>query len=100
MVVDHLPPEVSLYVGDLPDHPGTSPILFEPMDSGLDFDYGGPGAGTDDVDFSDDDGNTWDYVPSAGSDGVDPAVDAIRFQPSGTMAPGAQVGVGFRGRVQ
>jgi uncharacterized repeat protein (TIGR01451 family) len=38
-----------------------------------------------DVQYSNDNGSTWTYTPSAGGDGSDPAVTNIRFQPSGSM---------------
>jgi hypothetical protein len=39
----------------------------------------------DDVDFSQDNGGNWDYVPVAGTDGSDPLVTDIRISPQGTL---------------
>ena len=43
------------------------------------------GSLTDDIDFSNDGGVTWTYVPTVGADGSDAAVNAIRLRPKGTM---------------
>jgi hypothetical protein len=43
----------------------------------------------DDVDFSNDGGSTWTYVPAPNALGVDPAVTHIRIRPKGTMAAGS-----------
>jgi hypothetical protein len=39
----------------------------------------------DDVDFSQDNGANWDYIPAAGTDGSDPLVTDIRISPQGTL---------------
>jgi hypothetical protein len=40
---------------------------------------------TDDLDFSNDGGVTWTYVPTADAQGCDVAVTDIRMRPKGTM---------------
>ena len=46
---------------------------------------------TDDLDFSNDGGATWTYVPAADAQGCDVAVTDIRMRPKGTM-PGQSDG--------
>ena len=55
--------------------------------SGVTFGYSGPSSTTDQVDFSSDNGNSWTYVPVAGSAASQAAVTRVRFRPQGTMAP-------------
>ena len=38
------------------------------------------------MDFSNDGGATWTYVPTPGADGSDAAVNSLRLRPKGTMA--------------
>ena len=40
---------------------------------------------TDDVDFSNDGGTTWTYVPVPDANGYDAAVTDVRLRPKGTM---------------
>ncbi|PLX95903.1 MAG: hypothetical protein C0621_03000 [Desulfuromonas sp.] len=54
------------------------------ISSGLSLTYGGLNDLTDDIFFCA--GADCDYVPTAGADGTDPAVTALRLTPTGTMA--------------
>ena len=54
--------------------------------STLTWTYTALNSNTDDVDFSNDGGTTWTYVPVPGADGADAAVNALRLRPKGTMA--------------
>lgn len=53
--------------------------------SGLSFTWGGAASLTDDMQFSNDGGVTYNYVPAAGAGGADPAVTHIRITPKGAF---------------
>jgi len=77
---DTIPANTTLYVA------GATPISFTDgaVTSALTYTYGGLADLTDDVEFFD--GAVWTYVPTAGADGCDPVVQAIRINPKGTFA--------------
>jgi len=87
MIVDPIPANTRLYVGNLAA-PGSGPVAFVQgaPSSTLTFTYTALNSVTDDVDFSNDGGVTWTYVPVPGADGTDAAVNALRLRPKGTMA--------------
>jgi hypothetical protein len=87
VIVDPLPANTRLYVADLAA-PGSGPVAFVQgsPSSTLTWTYSALNNLTDDVDFSNDGGVTWTYVPVPGSDGTDAAVNALRLRPKGTMA--------------
>ena len=99
VVTDSIPEHTAMFVSDLPDQPGDSPIGFAPSSSGMTFTFASLGDTGDDVEFSSDDGATWTYVPTANSDGVDPLVTNVRFRPKGTLTGGTNVWLGFRVRI-
>lgn len=85
------------------------PVIFgDPgSDSGLTYDYGGAGsvAGdlavtTDDLEFSNDDGVTFTYVPSADGDGCDTAITDFRVNPAGAFAAGQGITITVRFQVE
>jgi hypothetical protein len=53
--------------------------------SGLTFAWGGAASLTDDVQFSNNGGATFSYIPAPGADGADPAVTHIRITPKGAF---------------
>lgn len=83
VIVDALPPEIALRLGGV-----TGPFTFADSSpaSGLSYVFGGLSNGTDDAEFSNDNGVTWTYTPSDIGDGSDPAVTHIRVRPSGTLS--------------
>ena len=87
VIIDPLPANTRLYVGDLAA-PGSGPLAFVQgaPSSTLTWTYTALNSITDDVDFSNDGGVTWTYVPAPGGDGTDAAVNALRLRPKGTMA--------------
>jgi hypothetical protein len=86
VVLDATPPNLQLYVLDVPG--GSGPVLFAngSPSSGLTYTFSGLSSMTDDVEFSNNGGSTWSYVPTANAAGVDPAVTHIRIKPKGSMA--------------
>jgi hypothetical protein len=85
---DPLPSTMELFVGDIDGTgPGAGPVQFvdgSPA-SGLTFTFTALNSMTDDVDFSNDNGATWIYVPSPDANGYDAAVTHIRLRPKGAM---------------
>ncbi len=100
VVTDPIPVNTVLFVNDLPDITGISPVIFTPGSSTLSLNFNTLADLTDDVDFSSDGGATWTHVPIANANGVDAAVTHIRLKPRGTFAPGKIVEMGFRVRVK
>lgn len=90
----------AFFVGDI-GAAGSGPVLFvdgQPSGtaSGMSYIFAGLAATednppNDDVDFSNDDGATWNYVPTPDADGFDPLVTNIRVNPKGAL-PGASGG--------
>jgi hypothetical protein len=83
---DPLPTSMELYVGDLAG-PGLGPVQFVDgsPSSGLTFTFTSLASQTDGVDFSNDNGATWTYVPTPDGNGYDAAVTHIRLRPQGAM---------------
>lgn len=100
VVTDPIPVNTVLFVSDLPDITGISPVIFTPGSSTLSLNFNTLADLTDDVDFSSDGGATWTHVPIADPNGVDAAVTHIRLKPRGTFPPGKIVEMGFRVRVK
>jgi hypothetical protein len=91
-IIDKVPADTRLFVGDL-GAPGSGPVSFvdgAPA-SGLTWTFTALDNAADDLDFSNDGGVTWTYVPVPDADGYDAAVTDIRMRPKGTM-PGQGVG--------
>jgi len=75
-----LPANTSLYLPATPFSfsDGSTP-------SGLTLVYSGLSSLTDDIEFSDDSGATFDYVPTPNALGIDPNVTDLRITPDGKM---------------
>ncbi|MEX0343016.1 MAG: proprotein convertase P-domain-containing protein [Erythrobacter sp.] len=87
VVADDTPADAKMCLADL-GGPGSGPVLFgagSPA-SGLSYSFAALGNGTDDLEFSSDDGATWTYVPTADADGCDGAVSNFRVRPAGAFA--------------
>lgn len=87
VVTDTVPAQTALRVSDF-DASTAGPVSFidGAPPSGLSYSFVSLGSTSDDVEFSDDGGATFDYTPAAGPDGADPAVTHIRIRPKG-VAP-------------
>ena len=92
IISDKLNTGTKMYVRDL-GAPGSGPVAFinGTPSSGLTWTFTALNSTTDDVDFSNDNGATWTYVPVADADGCDAAITDIRLKPKGTM-PGQGTG--------
>jgi len=93
LITDPTPATLSLYVANLPS--ATGPLLFGAGSSGSTYTFSGLASTTDDLEFSNNGGTTWTYVPAANSAGVDPAVTHMRIRPKGTMAAGSSFTLNF-----
>ncbi|HMJ93180.1 MAG TPA: hypothetical protein VK472_03675 [Allosphingosinicella sp.] len=99
IVVDATPANLQLYVGNIPG--GTGPILFVngAPSSALTYAFTSLASTTDDVEFSNNSGSTWTYVPVPNANGVDPAVTHMRIKPKGSMAAGSSFSLFFGYRI-
>jgi hypothetical protein len=73
-------------VGNIPG--GTGPVLFQQgvPSSTLTYTFTSLASTTDDVEFSNNGGTTWTYVPTPNAYQVDPNVTHMRIRPKGVMA--------------
>ena len=87
VILDATPANLSLFVSHISGTSG-GPIRFQngATSSGLTYTFTSLSSTTDDVDFSNDGGTTWTYVPTPNAQGADPAVNRIRIRPKGAMA--------------
>jgi len=95
IIVDATPANLQLYVNNVPG--GTGPVLFQngTPSSSLTYTFTSLASTTDDVDFSNDGGVTWTYVPTPNASGVDPNVTHMRITPKGSMAASSTFNVYF-----
>lgn len=98
IVTDAIPANLALFVGTYA--PGPGPVRFNAGTSGLSYAFTSLASATDDLEFSNNGGASWTYVPTPDSDGVDVAVTHVRVRPKGTMAPGSSFTINLRGRVK
>jgi hypothetical protein len=96
-VVDPIPAHTKFCLADL-GTTGSGPIAFNlgAQVGNLAYAYVSLASQTDDVDFSNNNGTTWTYVPVADSDGCDSAVTNIRVRPHGIDAIAGVFSIRFR----
>ena len=87
VVTDPIPANTALFVGDI-SGAASGPVLFTQgsTSSALSYTFAALGNSGDDVDFSNNSGATWTYVPTPGADGCDPLVTNLRINPKGRFA--------------
>jgi hypothetical protein len=92
LVVDKIPANTRMFVGDL-GAPGSGPVQFVngSPSSALTWTFTALNSNTDDLEFSNDGGVTWTYVPVPDGTGADAAITDIRMRPKGLM-PGQSSG--------
>lgn len=98
-VIDPLPGQVELFVNSIGGSPA-GPMSFTAGSSGLTFTYAGLSSLTDDLDFSNNGGTTWTYVPTPDANGIDSAITHIRVNPKGSMAAITTFVLRFRTRIE
>jgi uncharacterized repeat protein (TIGR01451 family) len=103
MITDPIPANIELFTGNLSAGAPYTFVNGTPT-SGLSCAFVALNNLTDCVDFSNNNGSTWVYVPNGG---YDPAVTNIRFSPAGSMSGDASAGppspsfsLGFKVRVK
>lgn len=86
-IIDAIPNGGCLIVNDI-DGAGSGPVDYEDGSPGSNLSYSfiSLGSTADDLSFSDDNGLTYDYEPSADPSGCDPAVTNLRIEPKGEFA--------------
>jgi uncharacterized repeat protein (TIGR01451 family) len=86
VVVDPIPANTEMYVDDL-DGSGSGPVVFVDgtTPSGLTYTFTSLSSLTDDLDFSDDGGSTYTYIPAPDGAGYDSSVSTIRINPKGVF---------------
>jgi len=79
-ISDAIPAKVKFYVGT-----GNPVTVTIGALSSLTYTYTSLGSTTDGLEFSNNNGTTWTYVPTAGADGSDPNVTNIRVTTGGSQ---------------
>lgn len=98
-VFDALPSQTELFVNSIGGSPA-GPMSFTAGSSGLTFTYSNLSSLTDDLDFSNNGGASWTYVPTPDANGIDTAVTNIRVNPKGSMAASSTFTLRFRTRIK
>lgn len=99
VLTDSTPTNTELVVSDI-GSAGSGPLSFSPGASGLTYTFATLGSAADNIDFSNNNGATWTYAPTANGNGTDPNVTTIRVRPQGTMAAGSTIGLRVRYRIK
>jgi hypothetical protein len=81
-----IPRNMILFVRDLRSA-GSGPVEFTDGDSGLEFRFETLGSPGDGLEFSNNGGQSFDYVPIPDADGYDRNVTHLRIKPTGTLGP-------------
>lgn len=88
VMTDPIPANTDLFVGDL-GGAGSGPVLMidgvTPVNSGLGYTFAGLASLTDDLEFSNDNGASWVYIPLPDINGYDANVTHVRVNPKGVM---------------
>ena len=89
LVTDMVPAETKFCLNDM-SGAGSGPVQFVDgaTSSALGYNFAALNNTGDDLEFSNDDGATWTYVPTADADGCDVNVTDFRVRPSGTFSGG------------
>ncbi len=84
-----IPANMKFYLGDI-GAAGGGPVQFTQgtTPSGLTYSYTALGSLTDSLDFSNNAGSTWTYVPTPDAQQADAAITNIRVKPSDTFSTG------------
>ena len=89
IITDDAPADAKMCLANLAG-PGSGPVLFSGGSpaSGLGYSFVALGNTTDNLQFSNDGGTTWNYTPTPDADGCDPAVSDFRVRPTGVLIAG------------
>ena len=75
-------------------------MRFTAGSSGLTYSFTSLANATDDLEFSNNGGASWTYVPTIDANGVDANVTHVRIRPKGSMVPGSSFTINLRGLVK
>ena len=86
-VTDNIPTDACMLVQDAAG-PGSGPVVFQDgiPASGLSYSFVSLGSTTDDLEFSDDGGLSFNYTPTPNASGCDVAITHIQINPTGIFA--------------
>jgi uncharacterized repeat protein (TIGR01451 family) len=101
LVSDPTPTGLELFVGDI-NGVGSGPAKFTDgsPSSALTYSFASLGSTTDDIEFSNNAGVSWTYVPVANANGVDPNITQVRVRPKGSMAASSSFAFKLRYRIK
>ncbi|MBL4797185.1 MAG: hypothetical protein JKY50_07215 [Oleispira sp.] len=91
-ISDAIPDKTYMLVKDFNDISGQGPVIEQPVNptSGLSYQFFALDSSSDDIEFSENNGLSFDYSPLPDSDGVDKKITHFRINPNGTLqAPAA-----------
>lgn len=100
VVSDATPANLSMFVGNLNGSSG--PVIFTngSPSSNLTYSYIAISSLSDSLEFSNTNGTTWTYSPTANANGVDPNVTNFRVKPTGTMAANSSFSLRVRYQIK
>lgn len=78
----------------------SGPAAFGAGSSGLVYTFTSLSSSSDNIEFSDDGGVTWAYVPTANANGADPLVTTVQIRPQGAMAASSTATAKLRYRIK
>lgn len=99
VIVDATPANLQFFVGNVSGSSGPALFADGSPASGLTYTFTSLASTTDDLEFSNNGGTSWTYVPTANANGVDTAITHIRIRPKGAMAAGTTFNLQLRYRV-
>jgi uncharacterized repeat protein (TIGR01451 family) len=107
-ISDSIPANTYMVVNDYDAISGQGPVIEQPINptSGLTYVFTSLNSTTDSIEFSDNNGLSFDYPPTPDSDGIDKRITHFRINPTGTFqAPAAgesanQFSIKFRVQLQ
>ena len=99
VVTDTTPVNSEFIVADI-GGAGSGPAAFSPGSSTLTYGFTNLSSATDNIDFSNNGGASWGYVPVADANGADQSVTTVRLRPQGAMAAGATAALRLRYRIK
>jgi hypothetical protein len=99
VIIDPIPVHNDFYLNDIGGIGGGA-VTFTPLSSGLVYKFISLGSTTDDVDFSNDGGVSFNYTPVPDGTGFDSAVTHVRINPKGAFNGLSTFELKYRVRVE
>jgi large repetitive protein len=100
-VSDSTPAGLAVHIADI-GSAGSGPVEFidGAPSSGLGYTFTSLDSLTDDVEFSNNGGASWNYIPTADANGDDDGITNIRIRPQGAMVPTSSFAINVRFRIK